>query len=732
MKKFLSLILAVIMCFSLFTFTSVEAATTGFKDVPASYWAYDEITGLTSAKIVSGYDGGLFKPAANVTREEFAKMVVLTKKLTPITPATPTFKDVPATRWSYGYVEAAAKAGYVTGVGDGKFAPTSFIKRQDLAVLLVRATNQTAAAAKVDEVRVFANDELTIPKYAVGAMTIAVQPTNQFLKWDDERNIRPAVPATRAECAFALYNVLKPISARKSSINIAEENAPENFFPVISDSGYTAKAVTYLYGATIGVTPKNVAYPDMCLYVPSEANGHLIINKDGTVISDFQLRKGLKWSDGKPVTVADEIMGYDLYMSDKVQVVSRAPYDKITKIEKVNDLTLRVYWKEWDPYIVTGLPIYPDHILRPIFSKDEGAINTCDYNNNPIHCGPYIIKTNVAGAYTTMVPNPYWYGGTPAIKNITVQYITDTNTLLINMLTGQMDICSEGLTLADGVQVSEKMGNKYTVVNNPTSNIGELVINLDSEWFKDVRARQAWYYGIDRKLLSLKGMVGLDAAYSCIPACSIYYEPVLAKYNYDPDKANQLLDAAGWKWNAAHTQRVLPSGKPAVLDIPYSEGATFREREVTIIEPMLAKIGIKVNHNPTDFDKLLDSETAGSYDISLHSVTFPTFDISSAITGWLSTEIPTPANGMQGQNVQRYANPKIDKIINEIKVTRDTTKLKELYHEFQTIWAEDVPNIFLEQRMYPDVVNRELKGFDHSFAGTVYFSWNAPWWYWKS
>jgi peptide/nickel transport system substrate-binding protein len=227
-------------------------------------------------------------------------------------------------------------------------------------------------------------------------------------------------------------------------------------------------------------------------------------------------------------------------------------------------------------------------------------------------------------------------------------------------------------------------------------------------------------------------MVGLDASYSCIPACSIYYEPVLSRYTYDPGKANELLDAAGWKWDAKHEYRILPSGKPAALPIPYSEGATFREREVTIIEPMLKKIGIKVTHAPMDFDALLDSETAGTYDATLHSVTFPTFDISSVVTGWLSTEIPTLANGWQGQNVQRYSNARMDVIINEIKLTRDTTRLKVLYHEFQTIWAEDVPNIFLEQRMYPDVVNRLLKGFDHTFAGTVYYNWNAAWWYWKA
>src|SRR5450830_1901424 len=122
MKRFCSLALAIALLATMFApFAAARAA--GFKDVAASYWAFDEITALAAKKVLAGYTDGTFKPEGKVTREEFAKMIVVAKGLSLLKPATPTFTDVLASRWSYGYVEAAVKAGYIMGIGGHKFAP---------------------------------------------------------------------------------------------------------------------------------------------------------------------------------------------------------------------------------------------------------------------------------------------------------------------------------------------------------------------------------------------------------------------------------------------------------------------------------------------------------------------------------------------------------------------------------------------------------------------------------
>ena len=729
MRRFLSIVLATVMLLAVCS-PVLTARAAGFKDVAASYWAFDEITALAAKKVLAGYADGTFKPEGKVTREEFAKMIVVAKGLALVKPATPTFTDVAASRWSYGYVEAAVKAGYIKGIGGGKFAPAAQIKRQDMAVLLVRVLGKEADAKGITEPVAFANDEPAISTYAIGAVTIAVRPRVQLLKWDKFRNINPTVSATRGECAFAIHNTITPPATGKKSVTLAEENFPESFFELTSDSAYTRHATYFLNSSLCPITPNGMPYPEMAKYVPTVANKHLIRNADGSVITDFQLRKGMKWSDGQPVTIDDFIFSHKLYMSDDVQVVSRSPMDLVTKIEKIDTYTCRIYWKSFDPYEAFGWIIYPQHILGPQFDKDPKSINTSDFTNNPVYCGPYVIKADVTGQYTTYVSNKDWFGGEPVIETVTDRYIDNTNTLLINMLTGTIDVSSAGLTVDLAQEFEKKMGKDFNVYYNTGTAAGIIEFNLTSAWFKDVRVRQAFYYGIDRTLITLKAMVGIEATQSLISSGSAYFKPVLAKYAYDPDKANALLDAAGWKWNAAKTKRTLPDGSEALLKIPYSAGSAFRIREVTLIQPMLAKLGITVEHDPMDFQSMLDAATAGNFIINLHGVSFDAYDPFGSVLTFRSDQIPTEANGMQGQNNYRYNSPEMDTWINAAQKATATTALTEAYSHIQDIFAEDVPCMYLESRMYPDSVRKGLKSFDHFFYANTYENWNVAYWYW--
>lgn len=729
MKRVICVLLVLALCAVVMAPASTAQAA-AFSDVPATYWAAGEINALAARNVVAGTSAGKFSPDGRVTREQFAKMIVLAKGMSEYRPSKATFADVPVSRWSFGFVEAAAKAGYVSGTGAGRYDPEATIKRQDVAVLLTRVLNKTAEAAKILEPICFANDESKISKYAVGAMTIAVRPRIQLLTWDRTRNLRPAQPATRAECAFAVYNSVYPVSSGKKTLVMADEEYPESLFPLTSDSAYTQKEVTYLASAPISQTPYGVLFPEMCTYVPSLENKHLVRNTDGSVVTDFQLRKGMKWSDGKPVTIDDYIFSHKLYMSDAIQVVSRTPMDLVTRIQKLDTYTCRVYWKSWDAFIPTGWVIYPEHILGPQFSKDPASINSSDFTSNPVYCGPYVVKTKVDGQYMIFSANRDWFGGEPVLETITMKAITNTNTLLINLLTGQIDVSAESLPLDNAREFESRMGDKFNVYYNKGVNAGIMEWNLTSDWFKDKRVRQAFYYGIDRKTVTIKADVGVDPVLSPIASASVYYKPTLAKYAYDPDKANALLDSAGWKWNAAHTERTLPTGERALLKIPYKAGTSFREREVTLIEPMLKKIGVTVQHDPGDFNAMLDAATAGTFIVNLHGVGFSAFDPFGSVLPFRTDQIPTPENGMNGQNNYRYSSPEMDKWLNAAQRAVTAVALKEAYSHIQDIFAEDLPCLYLEQRMYPDQVRKGLKGYDHFATGTVYCNWNIQYWYW--
>ena len=149
MKKLLSLLLATMMIIGVPSMVFADNVsqiigdgnTVVFIDVPANYWAKDQIEYFANQGIVDGYTDGSFKPEAGVTREEFCKLLVSTFKQPLETPATPTFADVAENRWSYPYVEVCRDflTGYANPFGGlPSFHPTEYATREDIAVALVR------------------------------------------------------------------------------------------------------------------------------------------------------------------------------------------------------------------------------------------------------------------------------------------------------------------------------------------------------------------------------------------------------------------------------------------------------------------------------------------------------------------------------------------------------------------------------------------------------------------
>lgn len=153
---------------------STKAPTTQFSDIGNFYgWASESIYRLVEQGVLSGVGDGKFAPEKNVTRGEFAKMLVLSKGLTPEANPAGLFTDVAKSDWYAPYVEAASKAGFIEGVGDHKFNPNANINRNEIAILAVRAMG------KEDEAKAFTGtlseykDEAKIPVWAKGYVKVA-------------------------------------------------------------------------------------------------------------------------------------------------------------------------------------------------------------------------------------------------------------------------------------------------------------------------------------------------------------------------------------------------------------------------------------------------------------------------------------------------------------------------------------------------------------------------------
>jgi hypothetical protein len=183
---------------------------TSFTDVPEYHWAHGNITFLAQSGIVGGYEDGTFQPAKNVTRAEFTKMLVAAVGLTVENPAMARFSDVPTTLWSFGYIEAAAKAGLVTGDTTGTFRPNDNITRQEMAAILVRAMGKGDAGTTNANLATTFSDDSSIATWARGFVVAAVQ-DGLVGGYSEDNTFRPAQNATRAESSAMISRLLEKI-----------------------------------------------------------------------------------------------------------------------------------------------------------------------------------------------------------------------------------------------------------------------------------------------------------------------------------------------------------------------------------------------------------------------------------------------------------------------------------------------------------------------------------------
>ncbi|MBE0448255.1 MAG: S-layer homology domain-containing protein [Actinobacteria bacterium] len=168
-----------------------------FPDVPETHFAADAISFLRARGIIQGFPDGTFRPNANVTRAEFAKMAVLSAGLTLIDTETPSFGDAPATHWAFRFIETARAAGIIRGYPDGTFRPNANITRAEIAAIVVRAAGFT--------------EDITgtrfpdVPETHWAFREIMTARNRGIIQGFPDGTFRPNDPATRAEAAVMIF-----------------------------------------------------------------------------------------------------------------------------------------------------------------------------------------------------------------------------------------------------------------------------------------------------------------------------------------------------------------------------------------------------------------------------------------------------------------------------------------------------------------------------------------------
>ncbi|MFE1625475.1 S-layer homology domain-containing protein [Brevibacillus reuszeri] len=233
MKRALTLFLSVLMFLTVIPFAG--AASPSFSDVPRNHWAYKEITEMAEKGIIKGYDNRTFRPNNEVTRAEFAKIMIAAADVDmDKRSVSQTFKDVPKSHWAFYYVEYAKP--YLTGYKSGStytYKPDNSAVREDIAVALVRLLGYDKKyKADMNQLKKFRDSDDISPALR-SYIAIAIQ--TDLMKGNNNY-FRPQDPITRAEAASLLYRALVNRDGDETKVVFPNPEQPKPQPISISDS----------------------------------------------------------------------------------------------------------------------------------------------------------------------------------------------------------------------------------------------------------------------------------------------------------------------------------------------------------------------------------------------------------------------------------------------------------------------------------------------------------------
>ena len=451
--------------------------------------------------------------------------------------------------------------------------------------------------------------------------------------------------------------------------------------------------------------------------------------------------KDYKWSDGQPFTIDDYIFAIEAignkdytgtrYNDRYTNIVGMKDFhegksDKISGVEKVDDYTVKLHFEKMLPSMQLAggaIPAYtmPKHIFKDIPVK---AWEQSEYvrGNKVVGLGPFTIESVVAGESVTLKANEYYYKGRPKLDKVVMQVVAP-NAIVSEMKAGNYDIA----TMPSAQYESFKDLTNVTYVSTFAPSYEYIAFHLGkfdkatgknvtdpNAKMSDVKLRQAMGYALDIDAAGESLYNGLNYGTNSIilPFFKDVYNPEQEGFAYNPEKAKQLLDEAGYKDVDGDGIRENKDGSK--LQINFAARTRDDANESLIQQYLLwwKEIGLDV--------QLYTGRTIESNNFyEKIQADDPEIDVFAG--GWGVGYDPNPAN-LFGEtakfNFSRYVNEKGTEIMKKIASTEafDEAKLKEFYKEWQA-YAHD--EAFMIQTLVGDsvtAVNKRVKYYDTALA----------------
>jgi len=403
-------------------------------------------------------------------------------------------------------------------------------------------------------------------------------------------------------------------------------------------------------------------------------------------VVEFKLRQGVKFHGGREVTAEDVKYTFDRLMDEKLAVPLRSYLGPGFSTQVVDKYTVRVKNSDVFAPIVSVLAD-----RRPTAIVDREVVEkNGDLKNSDAGSGPFKLVEYTPDVKVILERNgDYWEKDLPILERVEFRIIPEETARLAAIRAGDVDMT----VLKDPKNAKLLKDDKNVNLNDvPSFWRSASPFNIAHKPLDDVRVRQAISYAIDRQEIINTVLLGDGVPTGPLPPGETEWAiPVnnenFPTYKYDPDKARALLKEAG-----AEGLKISIQAAPAYApDIPTAQ----------VLQAQLKKVGIDLQIQQMEWAAVLQAQRDGTFDLNL------TFN----------TNRPDPdtylsvAHSKSGSNWGKYANPKMDELIDKGRVTTDLAERKKVYGDIQKLFATELPYLFLYVIKNYEPSRQHVKGY---------------------
>jgi peptide/nickel transport system substrate-binding protein len=548
---------------------------------------------------------------------------------------------------------------------------------------------------------------------------------------------------------------VSPASAQRGAdgeVRILYWQAPSILNPYLSSGVKDTEASSVVLEPLASYDENGEMVPRLAVELPTLANGGMAADLKSVT---WKLKPGITWSDGTPLTADDVVFTAEFCLAPGGGCAKVANYADVDKIEAVDPLTVKISFKvakpfPYGPFVSNEAPI----LQKAQFKDCTGAkAASCTAQNfGPIGTGPFKVAEFKANDSVRFVANDkYRDPAKPAFASIYMKGGGDPASAARAVLeTGEFDYAWNTQVEPEILARMEKAGKGRIIVafgnylermhlnfSNSRPNAGDKRSVYDDgknphPVLKDPAMRRALAMAIDRQLLVDTGY-GTSGKVTCniVPAPEIY---VSATHDWcktpDVDKANKLLDDAGWK-KGSDGIRVKDGVRASLL---YQTSTnSVRQATQALVKQMWGDIGVETELRNLSGSVFFGADPSSPdtsqkffADVEMFAWTYPGTDPETNLGGGACKEIPSPGNNWLGTNFSRYCTPAYEKLIAELAQTAEPAKRAAVIKQMNDMLIEDGVMIPLVYRGRISAMSNTLTG--HRMNAWDYELWNIADW----